>query len=219
MNENLRNKWLLSLPVCAVVNEAMQNLSNRNFSTSEQHMELTISTVKRDNKDTMNIFEFLLENNPFECTKDLRSITSSLTADQTVNVHRTKHVGEKILDKMFGKNVFSFSFSRKDTVTLLGQDKQARVDEEVVNINPQLLFQRLLAISNNPTDEHDLDHFLLYKLCVHPAALLNESVMMRKATKSQLADAIAQICPSLEYTNTEPAFTVFDGGSLLHRIQ
>ena len=103
MNENLRNKWLLSLPVCAVVNEAMQNLSNRNFSTSKQHIELTISREKRDNKDAMNIFEFLLENNLFERTKDMRSITSGLTADQTANVHRAKHVGEKILDKMYGK--------------------------------------------------------------------------------------------------------------------
>ena len=101
---------------------------------------------------------------------------------------------------------------------LLGQDKQVRVDEKVVNTDPQLLFQKLLAIANDRTDEHDLDHFLQYKLCVHPAALFNESVMMREATKSQLADAIAQICPSLEYANTEPAFTVFHGGSLLHRI-
>ncbi|CAM1292184.1 Uncharacterised protein r2_g127 [Pycnogonum litorale] len=42
---------------------------------------------------------------------------------------------------------------------------------------------------------------------------------MREATKSQLADAIGQICPRFERADTEPTFTVFDGGSLLHRIQ
>ena len=67
--------------------------------------------------------------------------------------------------------------------------------------------------------EHDLDHFLQYKLCVHPVALFDEGGMMREARKSQQADAIGHKRPRLEHTNTKPAFAVFDGGSLLHQIQ
>ncbi|CAM1322763.1 Uncharacterised protein r2_g3129 [Pycnogonum litorale] len=219
ISEQQRNKCLLSLPVCATVNESMQELSNRSFSTSQYHKELASARVKRDNKDAINIFNFLCENNPFERTNDLRSITSGITADDTVNVHKAKHVGEKIFDKMFGKNAFEFSFSRKDTVVQLGQDKQVRIDGEKVNIDPQLLFQRLLAVGNAHTDENYIGHLLQYELSSHPTALFDDCGMIREATKSQLADAIGQICPRFERADTEPTFTVFDGGSLLHRIQ
>ena len=81
------------------------------------------------------------------------------------------------------------------------------------------MLRSIKAIANNRTDKYDLDHFLQYELYVHQAVLFNESGVMREATKSQLADAIAQIGPSLGYTNTEPTFTVFDSGSILHQIQ
>jgi len=211
MNENQRNKWLMTLPVLATINEAMQELSNRCFSTSEQHKELASARVKRDNKDAKSIFNYLCENNPFERTQDLRSIASGLTGDHTVNVHNAKQVGEKILDSIFGKNVFQSSFSRKDTVLQLGQRNHVRIDRDLVNIDPQLLFQRLLAVGNTQTNEQDIDYLLQYELSVYPTALFDEYGMLREATKSQLADAIAKICPTFSVTDTEPTFTVFDG--------
>ncbi|KAK6167176.1 hypothetical protein SNE40_021271 [Patella caerulea] len=135
MSEKQRTKWLLSLPECATYNESIQKLCNRSVGTTEQRKELALARVKRDNKDTMNIFKFMCEYNPFERTKDLRSITSGLTGDHTVNVHKAKQVGENIFEKMYGKDVFQFSFSRKDTVVQLGQDKQFRIGGEEVSID------------------------------------------------------------------------------------
>lgn len=43
MGEKQLNKWLLSLPVTATFNESMQEVTNRNFETSEQHKELSVA--------------------------------------------------------------------------------------------------------------------------------------------------------------------------------
>jgi len=43
MEEKQLNKWLLSLPVTATFNESMQEVTNRNFETSEQHKELSVA--------------------------------------------------------------------------------------------------------------------------------------------------------------------------------
>ena len=137
MSETHRNKWLLSLPMCATVNESMQEHSKHSFSTSEQHEELASARVKRDNEDTENHSKVLRENNSFERAEDLRSITNDLTADDNVDVHKAKQVGE-IFDKMYGENALQFLFSRKHTVVQLGQVKQIHNEGKTVNIDPQL---------------------------------------------------------------------------------
>ncbi len=102
------------------------------------------------------------------------------------------------------------------------QTKELDIDGEKVNIDPQLLFQRLLAIGNARTDDNDLEQFLQYELSTHPTALFDKYGMIREATKSQLADAIGQRYQthgSETLVAVAQQFSVFDGGSLLHRIQ
>ena len=80
----------------------------------------------------------------------------------------------------------------------LGQDKQVRTDGETVNIDPQLLFQHLLAVCKAHTDEQDINSLLQYALSSHQSALLDDCGMMREATKPQLANVIGQIYPRFE---------------------
>ena len=43
MTEQQRLMWVLSMPVCAEVNKAMQELTGVNFNTSEQNKDMTKS--------------------------------------------------------------------------------------------------------------------------------------------------------------------------------
>ncbi|XP_076043760.1 uncharacterized protein LOC143026863 [Oratosquilla oratoria] len=178
MNEKQRSKWLLFLPASATFNESMQELTNQTFTTSEQHKELASARVKQDNKGGAIVLDFLIENNPFEHSADLRSIVIGITADSSANVNRTKAVGEKILEKLYGKNVLDYSFSKKDTAVLLGHAQQLNIDGERVNIDPQQLFQRLLATGIAQADESDVDQLLQFELSPHPTSLFDEYGMM-----------------------------------------
>ena len=48
MTETERLIWLMSHPLCSEVNNAMQQLTNVNYNTSEQHKDLTKSRQEKD---------------------------------------------------------------------------------------------------------------------------------------------------------------------------
>jgi len=134
MEEKQRNKWLSSLPVTATFNESMQEVTDRNFETIEQHKELSVARVERDNKDARTVFRVLCEHNPFERTLELRNIISGITGNSSENVHMDQAVlvGEVILEKMYGVDAFEFYFSKKDFAVVLDQTKQLNIDGEKV---------------------------------------------------------------------------------------
>ena len=46
-----RTRWLLSMPACAEVNSAMQELTDNYFTTNEQHKDMIRSRQMRDEED------------------------------------------------------------------------------------------------------------------------------------------------------------------------
>ena len=110
MEEKSRTKWLMSLPLCATVNEAIQELTGRVLATSDQHKDTTPARITRDCNDMTNILNFVSEYNPFSESDSLRNIVSGLTSSSS-NVHKVREVGDAILENLYGSNVFEFSFS------------------------------------------------------------------------------------------------------------
>ena len=60
-----------------------------------------------------------------------------------MNVDRAKEVEETILKSMVGNNVQEYTFKKKNHLVTVGQKKSIKVDGELLQIDPQLLFQRL----------------------------------------------------------------------------
>ena len=52
MTEHQRLVWLLSMPVCAEINQAMQELTEVNYNTVEQNRVMSEASQTRDWKDT-----------------------------------------------------------------------------------------------------------------------------------------------------------------------
>ena len=88
-------------------------------------------------------------------------------------------------------------------------------------IDPQLLFQRLILISEQQyIDERNI---FKYELWSYPASLFEDFVLPRKANKSALALAIwskVEKCKNFlsDESNLFNPVYVLDGGALLHRI-
>lgn len=60
MTELQRVTWLLSMPACAEVNNAMQDVTGTAFTTSEQHKESMHARIERDQKDIEELLRRLL---------------------------------------------------------------------------------------------------------------------------------------------------------------
>ena len=113
MTETQRLVWLMAHPVCAEVNNAMQQLTGVQYNTSEQHKDLTTARQGKDMADTCELLEFLESRNPFSDNYSLRSIATGINAGISVNVDTAKDVGEKILASMAQQKVLQHSFKKK----------------------------------------------------------------------------------------------------------
>ena len=161
MTEQQHTIWTLAMPKCAEINHTMQELSGVWQATSEQNKDMSPSRLTRDQKDTFTVVQYLKERNPFECVGTLCNIATGVHGHGTVNAVSAKEVGCKILDKMEGKTPADISFKRSDQAVALGTKKSVKVDGESIQIDPQLLFQRLIVAANAT----DLKTALSFELC------------------------------------------------------
>ena len=221
MSEEQRALWVLSSPVCSEYNDAMGDFNKRAFSTSVQHKDMSGARKKRDHADLVKIKEKLESCSPLSADPTLRNIITRVVAQDGVNVDDYQKVGRQIIDKMEGQPIFTYASKRKDKVKTLGDSCSVNVSQDI-SIDPALLFQRLLVISN--AGDCSLEEVLEYELSPFPPALFEASYIMRKPEKTQLAKTIDDYACSLSdeaATNEVPQTEsyVLDSGSLMHRVQ
>ena len=104
------NTYLFSQPACAEVTTAIQELTCKLYSTSEQHKEMSVTRISRDNEDCEKLISIFEEHNPFTGPKELRNIGSGVNASPDVDVDTVISVGMKIIEQMDSKCVSKFSF-------------------------------------------------------------------------------------------------------------
>ena len=208
MTERQRVIWLLSMPACAEMNRAMLDLTGVSYSTGEQNKDMTKSRQARDMKDTRTLLLALAERNPFTPRTDLITIMTGVHAESSVNVDKAREVGQSILDSMTGQSVVECSFTKKNQAITFIAKSSVKVDGEKIQVDPHLLFQRLvIAIA-----------ILQYELCSYPPSLFDSSLMLLKPQKPALADAIWAKLPSDATGPKGEVQYVLDGGALLHQI-
>ena len=120
---------------------------------------------KHDIDDTLKILAALKEWNPFSQDLTLHSIVNDITVDDKVNIHKAKDVGQVIIDSMVGKSIYDQSFEWKRQAITLASGTSVVINNEPVQVNPQLMFQRLHAIATRETNENPTLLFK-YELCL-----------------------------------------------------
>ncbi len=82
--------WLMSHPVCAEVNNAMQQLTGVQYNTSGQHKDLTTARQGKYKADACELLQFLESRTSFSDNCSLRSIVAGINAGSSVNVDTAK---------------------------------------------------------------------------------------------------------------------------------
>ena len=81
MSETQRLVWLLSMLITAKVNNAIQEVTEVDYTASKQHKDMSNSRIKRDMKDSKTILEFVEARDPFSEDSTLRIIVTVVIAD------------------------------------------------------------------------------------------------------------------------------------------
>ena len=102
MSETQRLVWVLSNPTTSEINNAMQELANVTYETSEQHKDLSASRQARDTADTLKILRLSQLQDPVARYEHLLNLITGATAHNTVNVDHSKQVGKRVLKDMVG---------------------------------------------------------------------------------------------------------------------
>ena len=219
--ESQRSIWCQSMPYCAAVNRAMQSITDLVYVSSEQHKEAGSTRRNRDAKDIETITLFLKERSPFIEVPSLRNIVTGEVAGQQVNVDRAKVIGQTILRSMCGVTAQTWSFKKSMTAKTLSSRAVFTIESETIHIDQQLLFQRLILISERKSS-CDVSHLFSHELCIFPPALFDSRGLMLPAQKSALADHLWDnyMATGENVHQTLPTVVKFviDGGALLHRL-
>jgi len=216
MNENQRLVHLLSTRSCAQINMAMQNLTAVLSSSSDQHKEMSEPRQDKDKNDIHKLLAFLEPRNPFDTDPSLRSIVTGVEANGSANVDQAQQVGDKILCEMVDKPVAQYTFRKKSQVNTLGSKSAVMIQEDVVLIDPKLLFQRLITVGKY---RENLPEVFEYELCSYPPALFENKHTPRAPNKALLADALWKFMPTDgSVPISDDVEYIIDGGALLYRL-
>ena len=83
MSEIQRLVWLMSMPVCAFINNSMQNFTGVNFLMSEQHIDTTKARQECDQQDTNTIIRYLSKRSSFDSESSLCNIATGVNCDKS----------------------------------------------------------------------------------------------------------------------------------------
>src|ERR1700761_4076303 len=115
--------------------------------------------------------------------------TEKLNGTDLINCHVSKEIGEKIMAQFVGKKFGDIKMKRSDNVRSLATvNSSVKVNEKVININPLILYQRML-IRRNMSD--DLSDYFKYEIAPYPLSLFTNSGM--KNIKSNLYEEFTYV--------------------------
>lgn len=140
-----------------------------------------------------------------------------MNADNDVNVHDLFTVGRGTVKDMEGQSVFAYSYKRNNKVTTFPSARGIQV-AEVRTIDPALLFQRFLVVSQS--GDLCLEDVMKYELTSYPPAWFEAKHRLRKPNKAQLLEIIRNHVTSsdgavLQFIPQSENY-VLDGGSLIY---
>ena len=205
------------MPICAQINESMQNLARLAYNTSEQYVESSRSRMTKDKHDTDAVITFLEPLQPFGEQKMFRNIVTGMTASKSVNAESATDVGMVIINDITEKSSYTYVFKRKEKCITMIAKQAVKIDNKHMQFDQGLLFQRLPTIADR--DCLNMQDVMSYELSTFPSALFKSSQAMRDAHKPALADAILKVTKAIcnEY-DIHSCVHVIDDGWLLQKI-
>lgn len=120
-NETDIAKWILCMPLLMDIFEALQDLTNTTFSTSEQHKagKHDNGGTKRKNQDQIDcqkIEEWFQSHPPFNENEKIMSLYTGIIGDEYVNCYNAFKIGSDAVGKVFEKKLCEAKYSRKTRV-------------------------------------------------------------------------------------------------------
>lgn len=211
ITDSVISKWIVTTAVQLEIISTLLKHCRIETGTSHQHVDARSASVNRNKKDLDVLSNYFENNDPFPTTPVLIALDTGLIGDSSINCYQAYENGIELLKQVVGRRFSNLQLKRLSKVLPLSAMMGAvDMEGELVSVNPNLLFQRIL-LSNDKTE--GLKDYIAYELAPFPAAIF-DGVGFRKTEKSALYKLFK---PIQNYERLPDLYKVIDGGYLLHR--
>lgn len=178
--ESVVFKWIKGVIYTKDIIEGLEKYCNLEFNQSHQQVDSRDARIKRDTKDVQTLQKFLSQHNPFEDVDNLRNIVTELIGTEEVNCYDALNVGILAMQGIDGQYFNDIIVSKKDKViSLHGVNSKLKIGDNIVPVDPLLLFQRICVMKKN---DEELQSYLKFELAPYRLSLFDD-VGMRKQRK------------------------------------
>lgn len=210
------NRFLLAMPSVFNVMDCLENYCDFKSVSSEQHVDLSASRIRRDERDIKHFIFWLNKRAPFQIRSNLMSLSTGIVGENDIDCHMAFEKGRKGMESMIGQNAANISLSTVYKVKNLAAAKRGIHvhNDDFVSVDSYLLFQRISVLLNG--NEELTRKAFGYELSPFPLSLFDEHGLMRTTPKSELYKIFKTFILSESLLKT--CVFVIDGGWLLHRV-
>ena len=216
-NESSHKSWVQTLNHFSFIHQELERSMVK--CGVPVHTDVKRAQMKRDNDAVNTIVGWLEEVNPFDATRDKKTLVSfstgfSSTPEDQVNADQAEEVGRAIQAKMDGKTVVDAMVTKHKVKSLASLRSGPKVNGEKLVIDSLKLFNRLIVISEREVKTKEV---LRFELTPKPMSLFDKNQKLRKPDKAALARSLKACVAPVE----QPPCTslVVDGGWLLHNVK
>ena len=150
MTDSVITTWIHSMHACASIHNVMTELTHNQLKTSEQHVDLGASRLKRGKADLAKLKDWLARISPFsEEEPFLKSIATGLTAtkEDQINCDNAEQVGKAIQRQLDEVPFSRAKIKQKDQIRTLEYLKNGvHFQKDKIHVDLMLLFTRLLML-------------------------------------------------------------------------
>ena len=221
--------WVLSRPIVCKLNEKISEMTETGIGGSIGQSAVKscrVTRVSRDWDDILKLKDFFSERlvfDPYVVSTKLMNIATGLVAPEKVDVHKAFQIGSKIIKSLEGQNPLNAKIEKEDLAVQFPSTAAAvlkyNTSSTVQELDPNLLFQRALALSSSTDVDTTLEECLKFELSPYPMSLFDETGFLRTNTKAEMAAHLIEKYEPLISFNKNHSLIVLDGGALLHRVQ
>ncbi|GFW70671.1 uncharacterized protein TNCV_2922261 [Trichonephila clavipes] len=147
--ESVVYKWITGVIYRQDIIEGIENFCNISFNKSHQHSDSTDARIDRDDIDVKLLVDFFVQHSPFPDTDAIISTATGITGDKDINCYDAFEQGLTVMKKTEGQNLRELKLSRTDKINpLLAKNSKIEIREDVITVEPLLLFQRTGVLKN-----------------------------------------------------------------------
>ncbi|GBN84229.1 hypothetical protein AVEN_72095-1 [Araneus ventricosus] len=116
VSDSVLARWTQGMTALQHICDGIEKLRGVDLTSSDQHLKISDSRVRRDNDDFRKMMEWFEHYNPYPENSNLISISTGVVGDSRINCHMAKEEGILGIKRIEGSNFYTVKFGTNDRV-------------------------------------------------------------------------------------------------------